>query len=73
MRQPFLFLIRILTKPHLLILILNPLPPSPEREGGILMIYNSLAPLLKERGWGEVIHKKGRQFPGSLSKVLRSG
>jgi hypothetical protein len=33
---------------------LIPLPPSPLREGGKKIIISALAPLLQERGWGEV-------------------
>jgi len=32
---------------------LIPLPPSPGEEGGKLMIFQGLAPLPWERGWGE--------------------
>jgi hypothetical protein len=33
---------------------LIPRPPSPEREGGKENTIFSIAPLLQERGWGEV-------------------
>jgi len=35
----------------------SPSPPSPRGEGGNLISYNGLAPLPRERGWGEAKKK----------------
>jgi hypothetical protein len=32
----------------------SPSPPSPRREGGKTQFINGIAPLPRERGWGEV-------------------
>jgi hypothetical protein len=53
----FSLIITSSTDPVLLDFHLIPHPPSPKREGGKIIIFNVLAPLLLERGGGEVIIK----------------
>jgi hypothetical protein len=50
------------THPHPLIFYLIPHPLLLKEKGSKRFIIINLAPLLKERGWGEVINKKGHPF-----------